>query len=106
MDDIVRWKVKKLIKQFDREASWRYKLSSGLQMHRSPFDTVPQSIGLEGFEPDAEFSESFMNWWPRFNEECVVRSEKYESDCRLSNIPMVQRYFHIATVADFDLDTD
>jgi len=88
---VTKWKVKKIIKQVDRETAWRCKIPTDLVLIRKEGDTEKQLISLEGFVYDPVEGARYREWWKGYHE----RSRKRTDDFKDKKIPPMRTIFYL-----------
>ncbi len=76
--ELVKWKVKKLIRQLDREYRWKNKLKTTFQIERKDGDLDEKIVSLEKYSQNKEIVKQFpYDRWKQFLKECEQRSLEY-----------------------------
>lgn len=84
MDDVVRWKARKLVKQMDREFWWVNREGHHFTFTRTSGDTDIRAVDLEGYVGDQESVRRFLDQWPDFLEAARSRTRAYK---RVTRVP-------------------
>lgn len=92
---LVRWKMRKLAKQCDREYGWEAQVPCGLQLPTSD-NSASIKIYLNGFQPDSEVSDEIASYWPNFINECRSRTSVYNK----GEISMYEQIFLQSDIKD------
>ena len=88
---VTKWKVKKAIKQVDRETAWRCKIPTDLVLIRKEGDTEKKLISLEGFVYNPAEGEQYKEWWDGYLE----RSRKRTDNFKAKKIPPMRTIFYL-----------
>ena len=76
--ELVRWKIKKMIRQLDREYRWRNKINSSFKIKRCDDDLIERIISIKDYKPNNQFIDGFnKESWNTFIQECEKRKSKY-----------------------------
>lgn len=87
--DVAVWKGSKIIRQVDRELTWKFKFPGDLEISNEDINSEPITITLEGFIPDPATSRDIIDHWQDFKDKCAKRVQETKS----MDIDPADRYF-------------
>lgn len=87
--DVAVWKGSKIIRQVDRELTWKFKFPGDLEISSEDINFEPITITLEGFVPDPTISKDIIDHWQDFKNKCAERVQETKS----MDIDPADRYF-------------
>ncbi len=87
--DVAVWKGSKIIRQIDRELTWKFRFPGDLEISSEDIHSEQITVTLEKFIPDPVISRDIVDHWQDFKDKCAKRVQ----ETRSMDIDPADRYF-------------